>query len=236
MKKNFFVILLFALLLISCSFGSFAEGIVSGLISSEDQVADIPSPTIVINEADPIIPTETQAPIIIEEDTASPSSLTEAADAVIQALHDRDMDVLVNLVHPMKGVRFTPFGYVQKHHLVFLPEELPGIMESDMVYVWGLMDGTGDPIILTFNDYFDRFVYRVNYIEPEEIGMDERVGFGNSINNIHEYYPSSQFIEYHFSGFNPDYGGMDWKSLRLVFIEENGVWWLIGIVNDEWTI
>jgi hypothetical protein len=29
---------------------------------------------------------------------------------------------------------------------------------------------------------------------------------------------------------------MDWESLRLVFVQEDGAWWLVGIVHDEWTI
>ncbi len=44
------------------------------------------------------------------------------------------------------------------------------------------------------------------------------------------------FIEYHFSGFEEEYGGMDWVSLRLVFVQEGGQWYLVGLVNDRWTI
>jgi len=29
---------------------------------------------------------------------------------------------------------------------------------------------------------------------------------------------------------------MDWKSLRLVFKERNGKFFLVGIGHDEWTI
>jgi hypothetical protein len=29
---------------------------------------------------------------------------------------------------------------------------------------------------------------------------------------------------------------MDWESLRLVFQEEGGVWYLVGVIHDEWTI
>ena len=63
-----------------------------------------------------------------------------------------------------------------------------------------------------------------------------RIGQGNSLNNIREFYPGSYFVEYHFSGFDPQYAGMDWQSLRLVFLEEDGVWLLVGIVHDQWTI
>jgi hypothetical protein len=29
---------------------------------------------------------------------------------------------------------------------------------------------------------------------------------------------------------------MDWRSLRLVFEEQGGSWYLVGIVHDQWTI
>ncbi|MFC7680891.1 hypothetical protein [Paenibacillus sp. GCM10028914] len=48
--------------------------------------------------------------------------------------------------------------------------------------------------------------------------------------------PEAVIIEYHFDGFNPEYAGMDWKSLRLVFRLEEGSWRLSGIIHDEWTI
>jgi hypothetical protein len=43
-------------------------------------------------------------------------------------------------------------------------------------------------------------------------------------------------IEYYFSGFDPQYGGMDWRSLRLVFIKDSNNWYLAAIVHGEWTI
>jgi hypothetical protein len=29
---------------------------------------------------------------------------------------------------------------------------------------------------------------------------------------------------------------MDWVSLRLVFVQEGGQWYLVVLVNDRWTI
>ncbi len=59
---------------------------------------------------------------------------------------------------------------------------------------------------------------------------------GNSIDNSQEYYPGAMVVEYHFPGFDPQYGGLDWASLRLVFQEFEGRWVLVGIIHDEWTI
>lgn len=32
-----------------------------------------------------------------------------------------------------------------------------------------------------------------------------------------QVYPNGYFIEFHFSGFNPQFEGIDWESLKLVF-------------------
>jgi hypothetical protein len=42
-------------------------------------------------------------------------------------------------------------------------------------------------------------------------------------------------VEYYFPGFDPQYGGMDWRSLKLVFSQADGSWNLAGIIHDEWT-
>ena len=62
------------------------------------------------------------------------------------------------------------------------------------------------------------------------------IGKGNTLNNIAQVYPNGEFVEFHFTGFDTQYEGMDWTSLRLVFEENNGTWFLIGIVHDQWTI
>ncbi|MEI8091095.1 MAG: hypothetical protein WCG98_02340 [bacterium] len=56
------------------------------------------------------------------------------------------------------------------------------------------------------------------------------------ISTINTFYANYQIKEYHFTGFDPQYSGMDWKSLWLVFGEENGIWKLVGVVHGQRTI
>ena len=200
-----------------------------------------PSPT------EPTPPTPTEPPSPTDTPTTEPSptptemppeplTIEEAADEVINALADKDMATVAEFVHPEMGVRFSPYTFVEDDHLVFMPEELPGLVGSDDVFLWGFYDGTGDPIELTFDDYYEEFVYSADFANPEEMAVNEEIGWSSMINNIEDFYPGSSFVEFHFSGFEEDFGGMDWASLRLVFIEEDGTWFLVGIVNDQWTI
>lgn len=100
----------------------------------------------------------------------------------------------------------------------------------------GAFDGSGEPITLTFSDYFDRFVYNQDFIAAPQIGYNESVGQGNMIDNWREFYPDGLMVEYHFPGFDPQYGGLDWQSLRLVFQREGEIWHLVGLIHAQWTI
>ena len=160
------------------------------------------------------------------------------ASEAIMALKDSDLNALSSLVHPDRGVRFSPYATVHAGDdgdLVFSADELKSLMADPTVYHWGTYDGSGMPIELTFRQYYEEFVYDVDFARPDVVGFNERVGQGNSIDNIASAYPDGVMVEYHFEGFDPEYAGMDWRSLRLVFEEKDGIWYLLGIVHDQWT-
>ncbi len=88
---------------------------------------------------------------------------------------------------------------------------------------------------MSFLDYYSKFIYDEDFANAPQVAMNHRLSTGNSIDNSTEFYPGSMIVEYYFPGFDPQYGGMDWRSLRLVFSEYNSTWYLVGIIHDEWT-
>jgi hypothetical protein len=167
-------------------------------------------------------------------------SLDEAVSAragqVIWALKQTDMKTLSRLAHPDKGVRFSPYAYVRNEDLVFRAADMRNLMLDQAVHRWGYFDGSGLPIDLAFDAYFMRFIYDADFARPQQVGYKTVIGRGNTINNIAEFYPNAIFIEYHFEGTDPQGSGMKWRSMRLVLEEQQGIWYLVGIVHDEWTI
>lgn len=164
-------------------------------------------------------------------------SAYEVAEFIVQALHDQDIESIALLVHPTKGVRFSPYSYVNSEEdIVFMPNELLNAWNSTTVYIWGIFDGKGNPIEKTFIEYYDRFIYDEPYLYADEVVKNERLGPGSSLDNSSDIYPGATIIEYHFPGIDPDFAGMDWRSLRIVLEEEQGYWHLVGIIHDEWTI
>jgi len=189
----------------------------------------VPPPTATLPTT-PTVPTPTPTP-------ADPQQLVLArADEALRALQQNDMATLAALVHPQLGVRFSPYAYLGEDNLIFTAEQVRGLMQDPTVYLWGAYDGIGSPIELTYADYAAQFVYNADFLNAPERSLDERIGQGNTIDNIAQVYPQAHVVEYHFPGFDPQFEGMDWQSLRLVFVEWQGQWYLVAIVHDQWTI
>ncbi|CAM4337273.1 hypothetical protein L1N85_11100 [Paenibacillus alkaliterrae] len=171
-----------------------------------------------------------------EEQPVKAKTEQEAAAAVILALKDADLATLASYIHPDKGLLFSPYAHIETVSAkVFQAADLPA-MSDPTVYNWGSYDGTGEPIELTFQQYYDKFVYGKDFMEAETVGVNEIKGMGNTLVNIEEVFPGSFVMDYYFSGFDKQYEGMDWESLILVLEEFVGAWYVSAIVHSQWTI
>lgn len=160
--------------------------------------------------------------------------LVDAAYEIVELIRNQDYISLSQAVHPQKGVTFTPYSYITGENS-FSADALKRAAENDTSFTWGAYDGSGDPIILTFAEYFARFVYDENYAGAPLIGVNHIIGTGNSLENITEAYPEALFVEFHFPGIDPNYEGMDWCTLKLAFEPYEGNLKLVAVIHSEWT-
>ena len=167
------------------------------------------------------------------------SILLKLTQGILLTLKNKNYSAFANYIHPVSGIRFSPYGYIDTiHHIRFSRQKFmaqAGKADREMI-VWGSFDGTGDPIRMTLHNYMQRFVYDVDFLKPEKRSVNEIIGGGNSLNNLDSVYKDCDFTESYFSGFEKKYEGHDWRTLRLVFKERNRRFFLVGIVHDEWTI
>ena len=173
---------------------------------------------------------------LAEQHGALPIDLIILGQQVLESLKTAQYSQLIPLIHPESCLRFSPYQYLNTDNRIICPSDLDIYTSSSEPFAWGQYDGTGKPIDLTFSEYHQEFVYDQDYQKPSVVGFNVEVSPGNSINNIQEIYPDGIMIEYHFPGIDPQYGGMDWRSLRLVFIPDNDQWYLVAIIHGEWTI
>jgi len=162
--------------------------------------------------------------------------LTAAAQAA-EALRDRDYESLAELVHPERGVTFSLYSTVDlAADQNFSAGEIRDLEENTNKYLWGYEDGRGEPIRLTISDFLDQYVFSVDYTKAPQVGVDEIVLTGNSLENLTEIYTDCRFVDLCYPGFDPEISGLDWCSLKLVFAPGESGWLLVGIIHSQWTI
>ena len=161
-------------------------------------------------------------------------ALLQAMDAAL-ALRSGDLAALADMAHPSQGVRFSPYAFVQEGDVVLSAEELRGALQEDATRRWGWWDGSGEPIEMSFADYYRNFVYDADFADLGWISLDWAMSGGNTIDNSREFYPGAVIVEFYHPG-SAEFTGMDWSALRLVFQQAGERWYLVGVIHASWTI
>jgi predicted small secreted protein len=170
-----------------------------------------------------------------EDLSESEKYVLELGISVLEILKAKDWGALGSLVHPEQGLTFSPYGYVDIDNAVCLGAGDVKALESDeSVRNWGILDGKGDPIELTFAEYYDRFIFDRDFTKAPQVAIDKIIR-SNMENNLFVFGNGASFIEFHIPSDDPDMD-MDWVSLRLVFGAYEGDLYLAAIVHDQWTI
>lgn len=163
--------------------------------------------------------------------------IDKTADELISAIKNKNADKIAEYVHPVKGVRFTPYTTIStENDLIINKENMKNFFTDENSYVWGYYDGIGDEIKLTPSQYYEKFIYSEDFMSATEIGYNEVLSSGNMVENQFEVYKNAIVVEYYIPEINPEYSGLDWQSLRLAFEEYEGNWKLVGIIHNQWTI
>ncbi len=166
------------------------------------------------------------------------SMVLPLTNEILQIIKEKKYTQLSNYIDPVLGVRFSPYGHIDtitdqkftnKEFVIYLTNNKTKI-------IWGSFDGSGDPIKLTIEEYFKRFVYDVEFTNAEKVSLNKVLYAGNTLNNLDSIYQGSTYTESYFSGFEEKYNGMDWRSLILVFRKNKNAFYLIGIIHNQWTI
>lgn len=172
-------------------------------------------------------------PEVSDQNPLEQVTIEEKAKDIVQALHNRNMDVLASYVHKEKGLLFTPEAYIADYSLTFPVDQIATLLEDPTEYVWGLQEANTE-IKLTPEAYFEERIRAERFLNPDEVNVDPNVPSGERATNIKDYFPESKVVEFHYAG-TEQYGGMDWRSLNLVFEEnDQGIWDLVAIVSGLW--
>jgi len=165
------------------------------------------------------------------------SALTQLAIEAVSYIQVEDYASLASLVHPEYGLVFSPYANINLQSTqCFSAAQVATLGGNAEVYIWGVFDGSAEPISMTPAAYWKRFVWDRDYTNAPVLTVNTIAAVGNALENVLEVFAAAQFVEFHFPGSDPKYENLDWSTLRLVFEEYNGYYLLTAIVHSEWTI
>ncbi len=169
------------------------------------------------------------------KNTNKDETLKSLNDQILSTLKAKDYTRFSSYIHPEKGVQFSMYAYIQPNQdKRFTRQEFIKYASTNIKFTWGEKDGSGDKLVLSIKDYFNNWVFNRDFTKGE-YQLNTFKGSGNSLNNLQETYAGFNFTENFLPG-SEQYSGMDWNSLRLVFEELHGTYYLVAVINDEWTI
>lgn len=162
-------------------------------------------------------------------------TLKKLNEAIIQSLKDKNYKSFAVYIHPEKGVRFSMYAFVNpEQDKKFSRADFEKYLPTKTIFTWGTLDGSGDLYKATINEYLENWVYSKDFAAGQ-VSLNEFQGSGNSLNNLKKIYPNADFTENFIKGSEAS-SGIDWKCLRLVFEQFQGKYYLVAIINDQWTI
>ena len=173
---------------------------------------------------------------VVKDRGAVDGVLKPLAAQVVTAFSGHDGSALAALVHPDKGVRFSPSAYVDlETDRVVSRDRITRQWQDTQVYQWGYAEGSGDPIALTAADYLDRYVSDRPYAAAGNVLIDSDRTLGTTVNNAATVYPLGRRVEYLVTPPEGQGDPNDWGALRLVFEPSGDRWYLVGVIHDTWS-
>jgi hypothetical protein len=170
-------------------------------------------------------------------DSRSDSGVLQVARQVVEAFKAQDGKKLASLVHPEKGVRFSPGAYVDvASDMVFSRAQIETFWTDERTYTWGFADGTGDPINMTPSQYCREYIMNRDFLSPSSINVNSDRATGNTSNNATLIYPGGTRVEFYIEpSIRDGTPELDWAALRLVFERSGDFWFFVAVIHDEWT-
>ena len=138
------------------------------------------APTLEFIQPTTIVPISPTLQIIEMTSTPQPVEqvVIERAAEVVALLKAKDMAALAGYVHPKLGLRFSPYAAVKDTDQVFPAETIYSLWADKRLYTWGNFYGSGEPVDLSFPDYYSSFVYDVDFANAPRIGAESSPGGG----------------------------------------------------------
>lgn len=172
------------------------------------------------------------------------TKLLKDTEIIYSALEQLDYETIASMVHPQLGVTFALYadygnpeavgGVNGGPYISFSREQL--LEKNDQIYMFGAHYAAEIIYEMSLNEYIqDILIHHYDKLLPiREISYNEQLyPSGGIINTIHQYYPEAKFVEYYrYESDESINDPISTQSLRFVYQDYEGEWYLTAIVRD----
>ena len=160
------------------------------------------------------------------------------AEILFKALMDKDWETFARYADPDKGTVLAKYGIVLPEDPVLKRMDWLSLFWDEGLHDFGFYDGSGFPVQETKSGYLDLF-FRTDVPRNDwkfSVAVSGSME-GRQAGELSPWsaWPSAVKVDFFWPG-TTKYEGMDWKSLTFVLEKVDGVWRLIGLVSNQWTI
>lgn len=159
--------------------------------------------------------------------------IEKQAQKVIRLIKEKDFKGLSKEIHPANGLTLSSTPEIKISHSTIISKDTVANWKfSDKQYKWGVLDGEGNQIELTLEEYYNLYIYDIDYANEAEISYNKNIerAEGKKV-NIYEVYNEGIVVEYFFKGTKEN-NFVDWKSIYLCFERYNNAWYLSAIIHS----
>ncbi|MCY7422116.1 MAG: hypothetical protein LH478_10300 [Chitinophagaceae bacterium] len=175
-------------------------------------------------------------PVKVDTVVIDGAVLSFARDSILQLMEAKQYAGLSRFIGD-EGILFSPFGSADTtKNKVLSRLQFLELLKNNTQVLWGYADGTGDAIRLTIPQYFKKYVYDVAFLKAEQTSVNKVIDPDSAISKVPSVYANNSFVQFYFPGFNEDYEGLDWKSLLLVFKQQQSKYYLVAVIHNKWKI
>lgn len=162
-------------------------------------------------------------------------SILAAAKKIAVHLKEKQFDNVSTYADPAGQLSFSPSAYIDSGAKAFATGTIAGLWNDQAIYHWGMAEGSGDSILLTFKNYYSKYIYNRDFANAPTIEFNAiRRGNTTATTNFDSVYPSSGHVDFYFPNTSSD--KFDWNTLRLIFINKGGQWYLRHILHEGYSI
>ncbi len=164
------------------------------------------------------------------------TALVSFSDDVLACLKVKNFIELAKYTKIDEEVLFYPYSAIDTTIAkYFAPNLIAMIDRSEKKVYWADYDGSGKPMDLSINDYFEKYINDKDYQKADSIKTNQKIHLGNNGDNVAEVLRNTEFVEYFCKGTGK-MANKNWSVLRLVFRKFGNKYHLVGVIHRQWTI